>query len=198
MEKTQRYQVYQLDMLLDGEGSWVENERFFLCEIAIHADPDDMAAMKVAVFEALQYEGLLTMSASMDKVSLVDYYSSGEWLEVTIGKEDVNPPLFGLKFLEDEEAVPEDTKSPETPAESTPITVPAQWSAITANMPRSPEDSVWGFWYDEEAGEILTRSETDANIVANFLADVTGEAVQTGCYDELDGIPGSGWYITID
>lgn len=194
MEKTQRYQVYQLDMLPD-EGSWVENERFFLYEIAIHADPDDMAAMKVAIFEALQYEGLLTMSASMDKVSLVDYYSSGEWLEVTIGEEDVEPPLFGLKLLEEKEAGSEDA---EPPAESAPITVPAQWRAITANMPRSPEDSKWGFWYDEAEDEILARREEDANAVANFLADVLGEAVQTGSYDELDGIPGSAWYITID
>lgn len=187
MMQAQLYELYRLDMFHAADG-WEENARDCQGKISIHADPTDREGMKVAIFNALQYEGQLLPTAKLEAMSWKDLYATGNWLEITFGDEEENPPLFGLSRLETTEDEPEEDGT----------TVADQWRAITANMPRTPEDSKWGFWYDEVEDEILTRRQEDANTVANFLADVLGEAVQTGCYDELDGIPGSAWYITID
>lgn len=185
----QQYTLYSLDMFSSGEGEWEENARYELSrDFIVVADTSDSEAMKAAIFEELRNtqvpklfgmgsEPCLAPNATPDNMLVDDYTCTGEWLEIRFGSED-SAPVFGLQLL-DEKDVGEV------------ISVSDQWRAITAKMPQSPEDSKWGFWYDEYDGEILTRDSAVANTIANFLEDVLGTAVVTGNYDEPKL-----WYIT--
>ena len=190
----QQYTLFSLDMFPSGEGEWEENARYELSrDFIVVANTSDSEAMKAAIFEELRNtwvpkffgmgsESCLAPNATLDNMLVDDYACTGEWLEIRFGSED-SAPVFGLQLL-DEKDVEEV------------ISVADQWRAITAKMPQSPENSKRGFWYDEDAGEILTRNGEVANTIANFLEDVLGVTVVTGDYAELDGIPGAAWYIT--
>lgn len=95
-----RYTIYGLDVYPDGDGSWVENDRFLMGEVEISMQDD--AGTILDRLGQVEYHPLWTRGPvpllpkhRRNKVTLVDLYGGGDWLEVQMQVDE--RPLYGLQ-----------------------------------------------------------------------------------------------------
>ncbi len=95
-----KYTVYGLDIWPDGEGGWQENDRFEMGEIDLsESEPDEAVLDKLerTTYRPswLRHEIPLLNSKRRSKVTVVDLYGGGDWLEVQNRVDE--RPIYGLQ-----------------------------------------------------------------------------------------------------
>ena len=101
--KERVFRVYRLDMYLDENNSWVENQRFLLGKVRVPMNEDgsvDDASVLTAVkaFKCRDFndcEVQILNTTDRRRVYVEDLYGDGMWLE--IGSVKGRVPCYGLE-----------------------------------------------------------------------------------------------------
>lgn len=101
-----QYEVFILDMLPDGDGGWLENERRQIGAIEVECDEQ---SLPLAILNALRdltgrdiagREHHVLTTTDRRRVYVEDCYGTGEWWEV--GTKKGRKPFLGLRLAKSE------------------------------------------------------------------------------------------------
>lgn len=99
-----QYEVYILDMLPDGDGGWLENERQKIGSIEVDCSEQ---SLPLAILNALRdftcsdiagREHNVLTTTDRRRIYIEDYYETGTWWEVGVRKG--HKPFLGLSLVE--------------------------------------------------------------------------------------------------
>lgn len=101
---TFQYEVFFLDMLPDGDGGWLENERRKIGAIEVECSEQ---SLPLAILNALRdftcrdivgRERHVLTTTDRRRIYVEDCYGTGNWLEV--GTRKGHKPFLGLSLIE--------------------------------------------------------------------------------------------------